>query len=299
MTKTPTRYQFQTVDVFTQQRFGGNPLAVFFDARGLTDEQMQSLAREFNLSETTFVLPPQDAANTARVRIFNRTSEMPFAGHPSIGTAFVLAGSLSSKVDTMRFEVPAGIVTLEIERDAMGSPIGAKFQAPQALSLGETIEAQVIANCLGLDPSDVMSDVHPPIIASVGNPYVIAQMSRAALSKCVPNIEAFKISAASNPSWHGRFSLHVYAQGDGCLFARMFAPLAGTYEDPATGSANAPLCALLLSCGDKKSLDIMIHQGIEMGRPSLLFATAMRQQGQIVASVSGRCVPVLYGEARV
>src|SRR5258707_6354436 len=114
-------YSFVTVDVFTDRRFGGNPLAVFPDARGLSDADMQSLAAEMNLSETTFVLPPADPANTARVRIFNRTAEMPFAGHPNVGTGFVLAGLGRDAGGTLRFEEIAGLVEVRAARDAKGA----------------------------------------------------------------------------------------------------------------------------------------------------------------------------------
>jgi trans-2,3-dihydro-3-hydroxyanthranilate isomerase len=299
MTQTDRTFAFQTVDVFTQHRFGGNPLAVFPNAVGLSDSQMQALAAEFNLSETTFVLPPVDPQNTARVRIFNRTSEMPFAGHPSIGTAYVLAQSQSPAVDVMRFEVPAGIVIVEMERDDAGSVVGGKLHAPQPLSLGETCPAHVIATCLGLSEDEICVQAHPPILASLGNPYVIVEVAPDALAKCVPNIQAFKDVANDHPQWNGRFSLHVYAQGHGCLNARMFAPLAGTYEDPATGSANAPLGALLLSLTNQPDLKLDVHQGYAMGRPSLLHVRAFRQDGAIYATVAGRCVPVLRGEAFV
>src|SRR5258706_5062858 len=119
-----------TVDVFTDRRFGGNPLAVFPDARGLSDADMQSLAAEFNLSETTFVLPPADPANTARVRIFNRRSEMPFAGHPNVGTGWVLAQQGRAKDGKLRFEEIAGLVEVQV------APEGVNIAAPQPLSLG-------------------------------------------------------------------------------------------------------------------------------------------------------------------
>src|SRR5688572_16574904 len=119
------RYSFVTVDVFTNQRFGGNPLAVFPDARGMSDAEMQSLAAEFNLSETTFVLPPENPANTARVRIFTRTTEMPFAGHPNVGTGYVLAQQGRDKDGKFLFEELAGLVEVQIERDGAGAPIGA------------------------------------------------------------------------------------------------------------------------------------------------------------------------------
>jgi len=108
------RFSFVTVDVFTDRRFGGNPLAVFPDARGMSDADMQSLAAEFNLSETTFVLPPANPANTARVRIYNRKSEMPFAGHPNVGTGWVLARQGRAPDGRLRFEELAGLVEIEV-----------------------------------------------------------------------------------------------------------------------------------------------------------------------------------------
>ena len=129
---------FFTVDVFTNARFGGNPLAVVMGGDALDDATMQAIASEFNLSETTFVLPAADAANTARIRIFNRTAEMAFAGHPMVGTAFVMAG-LRPELDLATFEIPAGLIRVLIERQASGVPVGATVAVPRPLSLGETI----------------------------------------------------------------------------------------------------------------------------------------------------------------
>src|SRR6185369_14616439 len=130
-------YSFVTVDVFTDRRFGGNPLAVFPDARGLSDSDMQALAAEFNLSETTFVLPPSDPANTARVRIFNRKAEMPFAGHPNVGTGWVLAGQGRDRGGMLRFEELAGLVEIQVDRSESGkAPSCVTIAAPQPLSLG-------------------------------------------------------------------------------------------------------------------------------------------------------------------
>src|ERR1700761_4900955 len=169
-------YEFVTVDVFTDRRFGGNPLAVFPDARGITDGEMQSLAAEFNLSETTFVLPPADPANTARVRIFNRRHEMPFAGHPNVGTAWVLR----DRGDKLRFEEIAGLVEVEI---ADGRPT---IAAPQPLSLGAEMPVDLLAGCVGLTANDVVTTHHKPVLATVGNSFVIAQVTGEALTRAVP-----------------------------------------------------------------------------------------------------------------
>src|SRR5438445_4416941 len=141
-------YGFVTVDVFTDRRFGGNPLAVFPDASGLSDGEMQSLAAEFNLSETTFVVPPENPANTARVRIFNRTSEMPFAGHPNVGTGWVLAGLGRDHDGMLRFEEIAGLVEVKVERDGSGHPRAVTIAAPQPLSLGAEMPADLVAGCV-------------------------------------------------------------------------------------------------------------------------------------------------------
>ncbi|HYD06843.1 MAG TPA: PhzF family phenazine biosynthesis protein, partial [Reyranella sp.] len=129
---------FQTVDVFTDRKFGGNPLAVIPDAEGLTSEQMQSIAAEFNLAETTFVLPPKDPNNTAHVRIFTPKSEMPFAGHPNVGTAFVLARMGRVSDDRLVFEEKAGLVPLDLTREH-GIVVAARLAAPQPLTLIDTV----------------------------------------------------------------------------------------------------------------------------------------------------------------
>lgn len=292
-------FQFETVDVFTSQRFGGNPLAVFPEASGLTDQQMQQLAAEFNLSETTFVLPPADAAHSARVRIFNRSHEMPFAGHPMVGTACVLARRASTRPDRLVFEVPAGLVTVRLSYDADGVQ-GAEIDAPQPLTTGVVLAAADIAACVGLAVDDVRVSAHPPLLATVGNTYVIAEVAPARLDDAVPDLAQFRRVLDATPGLAGRFSLYLYARtGDGTLAARMFAPLVGTFEDPATGSAATPLAALLLSLSGDEGNAVDIHQGVKMGRPSLLRASARRTPDGIRARVAGSCVPVLSGTARV
>lgn len=285
-------YPFVTLDVFTDTRFGGNPLAVFTDARGLSDAEMQSLAAEMNLSETTFILPPQDPANTARVRIFNRTAEMPFAGHPSVGTGWVL--SQMGKGQALRLEVPAGIVEVSIEDG------GGVIAAPQPLSLGVELPVENIAACAGLRPDDIVVTAHRPVEASVGVTFVIAQVTAEALTRAAPDLTAFRQAALDFPEFGDRLSLHLYAQdGPGRLRARMFAPNSGTVEDPATGSANATLAALLLSLSDAADGAWDIVQGVEMGRPSRLRATARRADDGVRATIGGGCVPVLSGQASV
>jgi trans-2,3-dihydro-3-hydroxyanthranilate isomerase len=195
---------FFTVDVFTDKRFGGNPLAVVMSSEALDETTMQAVAAEFNLSETTFVLPPENPANTARVRIFNRTAEMAFAGHPMVGTAFILANR-QPDLTTAAFEVPAGTVGVRIERDANGAPIAASIDAPQPLSVGERIAPDVIAGALRLKSDDVVTTNHPPIVASNGTAYVIAELTHEALSRCDPDLAAFRHALVANPQFGSRF----------------------------------------------------------------------------------------------
>src|SRR5688572_30875310 len=155
-------FAYVTVDVFAEKRFGGNPLAVFTAAEGLSDAEMQSLAAEMNYSETTFVLPPSDPANTARVRIFHRTAEMPFAGHPNVGTGYVLAGLRPEVGDVLRFEEIAGLVEIRIARDSEGRPTGAEIDGPQPLSVLGTLPVEAIAPCIGLTATDLVTSTHIP-----------------------------------------------------------------------------------------------------------------------------------------
>ena len=288
-------FSFVTMDVFTDHRFGGNPLAVFPDAKGLSDSEMQSLATEFNLSETTFVLPPADPTNSARVRIFNRRTEMPFAGHPNVGTGWVLAGLGRAKAGTLRFEEIAGLVEVKAE------PGLVTIAAPQPLSLGAEMPVDLLAGCVGIETRDVVVSAHRPVSASVGNSFVIAEVAPDALTRATPDIGRFRDAAAIYTAMGpNRLPLYLYAQDRGTggnrLRARMFSPLSGTIEDPATGSAATPLAALLLSLTKETEQRYDIVQGVEMGRPSRLLCTARRAPDGVRASVGGNCVPVLKGD---
>jgi trans-2,3-dihydro-3-hydroxyanthranilate isomerase len=296
MEQKPTRrFVYATVDVFAEHRFGGNPLAVFVAAQGLDDAEMQALAAEMNYSETTFVLPPSDPANSARVRIFNRTAEMPFAGHPNVGTGYVLARLNADTPDTLRFEEIAGLVTVKIKRDPDGTVAGAEIDAPQPLQLFGDLRPDAIAACLALEPSDLRLAAHPPICASVGIEFVLVEVTGEALSRAVPDLAAFQRVANDMADGIARLSILLYAREGSAIRARMFAPLSGTWEDPATGSANAALAALLLSLdgGDTAAFDV--SQGVEMGRPSILKVRAFKAADGIRASVAGRSVPVFEG----
>jgi trans-2,3-dihydro-3-hydroxyanthranilate isomerase len=299
---------YVTVDVFTQTVFGGNPLAVIPDARSIPEGRLQLIAREFNYSETAFVYPPDDPAHTARVRIFTPTDEIPFAGHPNVGTAFVLGRSddVFGKpiASEMVFEEKAGLVRIDLLRDG-GDVVGARVLAPQRLELGQEVEGQVVANCVGLAAGDIATAAHAPRIVSVGLPIVVAELANLeALAAARPNADAFAQAGARY--WHScdRFSTYLYVRtGNGVenLRARMFAPLSNIPEDPATGSAAAALGAFLgsLDLESESTIRVTITQGVEMGRPSRIEVDVEKRGGQVErVSIAGYCVPVMRGHLR-
>ena len=292
-------FRFVTVDVFTDQRFGGNQLAVFPDARGLSDAEMQALAAEFNLSETTFVLPPSDPHNSARVRIFNRVAEMPFAGHPNVGTAYVLGRDDEENPRAYRFEEPAGLVEVLLERDADGRVTGAEVAAPQPLKVGAELPAAAAAACAGIPVDEVVTARHAPTLAADGgNHRLLTEVTPAGLAAAAADLSAFRRTLAEFPAQtRGSLSLYIYCRDGAKVRARMFSPLTGTWEDAATGSAATPLAGFLLRLDGGAEGAWEIAQGVEMGRPSLLLARARRLADGIRAAVGGRCVPVLRGEA--
>ena len=290
------RLEFMTVDVFTETRFGGNPLAVLPDAAALNSAQMQSIAAEFNLSETTFVLPAKEAAHSAQVRIFTSKAELPFAGHPNVGTAFVLARR-GHRHDPLIFEERAGLVPLDLLREE-GAVVGARLTAPQPLKRGRDIAPNIVAAACGLAASDIAPGHHLPCIASCGTPFILAELkTRRALEAAQPRTEIF----AQNVPVDDATGILVYVR-DGAegidLRTRMFAPLQGVPEDPATGSANVALAGLLASLrpDSELSLRLRIAQGVEMGRPSLLEASAEKRGGRVTETrIGGRCVHVMSG----
>jgi trans-2,3-dihydro-3-hydroxyanthranilate isomerase len=300
--KDAMRLQFQTVDVFTGQQFLGNPLAVVLNAEALSSGQMQAIAAEFNLAETTFVRPPKDPAHIAEIRIFTPRSEMPFAGHPNVGTAYVLARAgvcygRPVNSDRVIFEEKAGLVPIEILKDGT-TIVGARLAAPQPLSIGAEIAGELVASACGISPADIETANHRPCIASCGAPFILAELkTRAALAAARPNGDVFRREVAKHPV----VSIMIYTQVDEAdiqIRARMFAPHLNIPEDPATGSANVALIGLLakLRAEANLSLSKTIAQGVEMGRTSILQATAEKQNGVVIGTfVGGRCVPVMSG----
>jgi trans-2,3-dihydro-3-hydroxyanthranilate isomerase len=293
---------FVTVDVFTDRQFGGNPLAVVIDAGGLSSRQMQAIAAEFNLAETTFVLPPKDAAHTAQVRIFTPRAEMPFAGHPNVGTAFVLAreGICHGRPvgrEAMVFEEAAGLVRIELLRQG-SAVVGAMLAAPQRLVVGDAVAPEVVAEACAIAVDHIETRHHQPCIASCGVPLIFVELKeRRALAAAQPRADVF----ARHLPRDRVTGIHLYVQAADAsadIQCRMFAPLHGIPEDPATGAANVALIGLLAKLRPEPDLQLAkrIAQGVDMGRPSLLEARAEKTAGTVTATyVGGTCVPVMRG----
>ena len=290
-------YRFLLCDVFTTERFGGNQLAVLPDATGLDKRAMQQIAREFNFSETTFVFPG-DATHTRRVRIFTPAVEVPFAGHPNIGTAFALAktgefGTIDAPT-TVVFAEAAGDVEIRIV--PCDERYRCELRAPQTLTIGPAIDAGRAAVLLGLEPCDVVTTVHEPCVASVGLPFLLVELAgREALERASAEARAF--AALRDEGIVPDVHLYTHCDDGYDLRARMFAPFDGVPEDPATGSANCALAGLLAArAGGGGSHAWRIAQGVEMGRPSTLEARAQRaEDGAVTVWIGGDSVFVGEG----
>ena len=294
---------FVTLDVFTDRAFGGNPLAVVLDADALNGRQMQTIAREFNLSETIFVMKPDDPANTAKVRIFFPTAEIPFAGHPTVGCAVLLASRKykdgCSFETEIRLEEVAGLVPVKVSR--IGAAPRAMFTAPVTpfavdMPLPSVAEA---ARALGLDPGDIGFDGHGLGLHQGGPRFFYVPLnSRAALqrARCIEPYWSSMVSAM------GIGNAYLYTRGGErprtAFRARMYAPGDGIPEDPATGSATALLASQLLRAeklGDGTH-SFELEQGYEMGRPSDLHLECDVSAGKLLASrVAGQAVQIMEG----
>jgi len=289
-------YDFETLDVFTDAKFAGNQLAVIMDARGLSDAEMQTITREFNLSETTFVLPPEDPANTARVRIFTLGYEMPFAGHPTVGTAIAIARArnLSGEV---KLELNTGVFPVRL--DMSGPAPFAEFCNPNLpVEQGAVPSAEVLEAALGLPQGAVDRNRHRPRSISAGAVYVYVCAELEAVRAARLNSSAFDALGFDQT-----VGVYLYAAGgeasDADYHARMFAPTAGIAEDPATGSAAAALPGQIaraetLSDGEHRWV---IEQGFEIGRPSRIIATVETANGAVTSvRIGGAAVPVQTGQ---
>jgi trans-2,3-dihydro-3-hydroxyanthranilate isomerase len=286
------RRRFATLDVFTDRRFAGNPLAVVLDAEALEAAAMQAIAREFNHPETVFVFAPVDPAHRARVRIFTPARELPFAGHPTVGTA-VLLGLRDGGGRDIVLEEGIGAVrcTLESMRGGGGS---ARFTIPQLpTEVGPTADAAAIAAALSLVPEDIGEGL--PARWSAGLPLTFVPIvSLAAIARCRPDLARFDAAFGAGAAVY--VFCNETAEAGHHFHARMFAPAMGVPEDPATGSAAAAFAGVLARRLSDGSHAITIEQGYEMGRPSLIHLTAEVAAGRLVsASVGGDAVIVTEG----
>jgi trans-2,3-dihydro-3-hydroxyanthranilate isomerase len=299
--------KFNTLDVFTNKRFGGNPLAVVHDADALTAEQMQTIAREFNLSETIFVMKPADANNTARVRIFFPGGEMPFAGHPTLGCAILLAEMKHkpgcSFETEIRLEEVAGLVPVKISR--IGDVPHGLFNAPVVpKKLADGPGKADIAAAVGILPDEIGFDGHAPALIEGGPAFFFAPVSsRRVVEKARPCEPAWSTLMASLGGHEAYVdAVYIYTRGgdgkDASFRSRMFAPGGGIPEDPATGSATALLARQILISDKLKDGKhrFILEQGYEMKRPSDLVLEADVTQGDLVqVRVGGQAVRVSAG----
>jgi trans-2,3-dihydro-3-hydroxyanthranilate isomerase len=275
--------RYVVVDVFTERALEGNQLAVFTDGRDLDDETMQALALEIGFSETTFVLPPE-GSGTVRVRIFTPRAELAFAGHPCLGTAWVLAPSLQRGV--VELETKGGLVPVELERDASGRIVFGRMEQPLP-SVEPYPEPEALCAALGIE----------------GSHFPVERYDNGVLQTFV-GLASEEEVAALRPDMAALTELRVMANciaGSGSRWkTRMFAPFAGVPEDPATGSAAGPLAVhVCRHAGVTWGEWIEISQGAEMGRPSTLFALAEARDGEVVrVAVGGKAVVVARGEFR-
>ncbi len=271
-------------DVFTDQAFGGNQLAIFPDASALPEDRLQKIAAEFNFSEVTFVYPPDNSDHTAKVRIFTPTTEVDFAGHPTIGT--IIALSNLGQASPMVLELGVGPLHCTCDDN------GAAFTTDVPLQIFSHPDASLVARALGLPDSAIRTDTHEPVQASLGLPFVIAELdSRASLADCRPKTDIFREGAARYPTGLD-FAIFAYIRDGWKITSRMFAPLDNIPEDPATGSASATLAALLTDILDAPQ-SLSFSQGDDMGRPSKIQATTT--QNPVSVTLAGNAVQTMVG----
>ncbi|HEY8843754.1 MAG TPA: PhzF family phenazine biosynthesis protein [Gaiellaceae bacterium] len=279
------RYRYVIADVFTDTPLQGNQLAVFTDARGLEDEEMQALAREMKFSESVFVLPPEGEGH-ARMRIFTPTAELPFAGHPTLGCAFVLAGPL--QVEEIRLETLSGVVAVALEREGDRIVFG-RMQQPLPTWRPFEDEAELLAG-LGLERAELPVELYDNGMHHV----YVAFRSAGEVAVLKPDLSAFEDAPAV-------LVFNCFAPEGAHWKTRVFSPSGGFLEDPATGSAAGPLAVHLARHGRIAfGEEIEISQGAEIGRPSKLYARADGSAEQLEAvEVGGSAVVVARGEFRL
>ena len=295
--------RYFTADVFTDRKFGGNQLAVFPDATGIAPDLMPQIAREFNYSETTFVLPPDDPSHTARVRIFTPGGELQFAGHPTIGTAHVLAvtGNIALTGDETRIVLEEGVGPVSVTiRARNGVPEFAQLSAAKLPDVGPTAPSnETLAAMLSLSRRDIVGGEMLPEAVSCGTSFLfVPVVDRAAVGRARVKGDLFDAALAGYVTG----KVYVFAMDPELpgshVRARMFAPGIGVAEDPATGSAAVALGGYLAARDPRfeGTLRWVIEQGFEMGRPSILEVEADKKAGKVTATrVGGRTVMMCEG----
>jgi trans-2,3-dihydro-3-hydroxyanthranilate isomerase len=291
-------HRYYTLDVFTTTRFEGNPLAVFTDGDELTDDQMQAIAREMNLSETVFVQKPTDEEALARLRIFTTKEELKLAGHPVIGTWFLLAelGVVPAQEGGVRIhqETGAGLLPVEI-RFKDGRPQRVTMTQKEALFKPARIDKKKLAGSLGLSPSDFDAKLEPEIVFTGIFNLMVPLRNRAALRKIAMNMNELRKVQGKNTTMSYCFAL----EGNGKAFSRGMLPWE-LYEDAATGSAAGSLGAYLVKHGRlAPGHTLSILQGAEMGRPSHIEVEVTQSGKKLVPRVSGAAVKILEGTIRM
>ncbi|MBU6372154.1 MAG: PhzF family phenazine biosynthesis protein [Alphaproteobacteria bacterium] len=297
--------RFVTLDVFTTEPLKGNPLAVVLDSEGLDDARMQKIAAEFNLSETVFVFPPENTRHKAALRIFTPGAELPFAGHPTVGAAVLLALRAAEESgyagpQAFALEERAGLVTCAAE--PLGAGLGrARFRAPGLPRVTHAAASPAaIAAALGLDAGEIGFGAHAPSAWGVAKGFAMAPVaSLDALARVRPNDAAIRAVA---PEDHAAIYAYTRVDMDLTFRARMFAPGLGIVEDPATGSAAASFAGALMQfekLGDGAH-DVVIHQGVEMGRDSRIDLHLMVEGGKLIGvEIGGEAVVVSEGTLRL
>lgn len=301
------RLPFYTLDVFTDRRFTGNPLAVVRNAGHLSAAQMQSIAREFNLSETVFLLPPRDPVNTARARIFTPASEVPFAGHPTLGAAVLIAETegaeiLAKQELVVALELEIGLVNCDVRRGAKRVS-RAQFAIPKLPEkLGEA-DSAIAAQALGLELADIGFDGHRPTIYSAGFPFTFVPLqSLDAIARARVDMKHWD-ALVDAPGSGACFLYTKETTNAGChVHARMFSPAFGIAEDPATGSAAAAFAGVALEFEKPEDGEhiLVIEQGVEMGRPSKIVLTMdVADAALSCVWIGGEAVIVARGEIEI
>jgi trans-2,3-dihydro-3-hydroxyanthranilate isomerase len=289
------RRRFATLDVFTDRRFTGNPLAVVLDPEGLDTAAMQVIAREFGHPETVFVFPPEDPAHRARVRIFTPGREMPFAGHPTVGTA-VLLGLRDGAAVGSDIVLEEGIGPVHCTLPAVGDGQGnARFALAQLpAEVGIAPDNATIAAALGITQAEIGFAGFQPSRWSAGNPFTFVPIAGlAAMARCNPDLPGFGAAFGTGGAY---LFCRETAEPGHAFHARMFGAAFGIREDPATGSAVAAFAGVLAAHMSDGAHTIMIEQGYEMGRPSLIRLAMTTLAGKpVAATIAGDAVVVTEG----